>query len=85
MPQHTAHYHWLACSAKIQNLQQPICPAVSEAFFGETEEAISKIIATGWTRNGKEFLCPQHAKESVDKPARAPRKAAAAPENLPEQ
>jgi hypothetical protein len=85
MPQHTTQYHWLSCSAKIQNLQQPICPAVSDAFFGDAEEAISKITATGWTRNGREFLCPQHAKESVEAPARAPRKSKTPAAELPEQ
>jgi hypothetical protein len=76
MPQHTAHYHWVSCSQKIQNLLQPICPAVSEAHFGDVEEALEKILASGWTRtaNGKDFLCPQHSKESVDPPAKAPRK-----------
>lgn len=74
MPLHTTHYHWLSCSAKIQNLLQPTCPAVSDAFFGDTaEEAISKILATDWTRtaNGKDYLCPRHSKESVDTPARS--------------
>lgn len=76
MPLHTVHYHWVSCSAKIQNLIQPTCPAVSDAFFGDTEEAIGKIMATDWTRtaSGKDYLCPRHSKESVDPPAKAPRK-----------
>jgi len=76
MPQHTAHYHWISCSTKIQNLIQPTCPAVSEAHFGDAEEALNKILASGWTRtaNGRDFLCPQHSKESVEPPAKAPRK-----------
>jgi hypothetical protein len=88
MPQHTAHYHWVSCSSKQDNLMQPTCPMTSNADFGEIGPVIQKALDAGWTRtaNGKDFLCPLHSKESVDTPARASRKAKApTPESGQEQ
>ena len=83
MPQHTAHYHWLSCSAKVNNLQQPVCPTVSDADFGDLDTVVQAALEQGWSRtaNERDFLCPLHSKLAVDAPARAPRKPrAAAPE-----
>ena len=78
MPLHTAYYHYIACSAKVENLLQPVCTTVSNAGFGDSEAVISSALSEGWSRtaNGKEFLCPLHTKDAVDKPAKAPRKTA---------
>lgn len=76
MPQHSRTYTWYSCSAKIDNLQQPVCTMVSTAGFDDGESVLERAFSEGWTRtsNGKDFLCPLHSKESVDTPARAPRK-----------
>lgn len=79
MPINTHQYHFLSCSAKMDNLLQPICTTTSAARFGDQEIAVQQALDSDWSRtaNGKDFLCPLHSKESVDKPARAPRKAPA--------
>lgn len=76
MPLHTRNYHWLTCSAKVDNLLQPVCSTSSDAGFGDAEDITQKALDAGWTRtgNGKDVLCPLHSKESVDPPAKAPRK-----------
>ena len=78
MPLHTHQYHFLTCSAKVDNLLQPICTTSSAAGFGNAEDVAQAALDAGWSRtaNGKDFLCPLHSKESVEKPARAPRKPA---------
>lgn len=87
MPVHTRHYHWVTCSAKVDNLLQPVCTTSSDAAFGEAEDIVQKALDTGWTRtsNGKDVLCPLHSQTASEKPARAPRKTAPAASDLPEQ
>jgi hypothetical protein len=65
----------------VDNLLQPTCTTSSDAGFGEAEDIVQKALDQGWshTANGKDLLCPLHSKESVEKPARV-RKTAAAPQ-----
>lgn len=87
MPVHTRTYHWATCSAKVDNLLQPVCTTSSDAGFGEAEDIVQKALDAGWSRtaNGKDLLCPLHSKEAVETPARAPRKSKAPAAELPEQ
>lgn len=82
MPVHTRNYHWATCSAKVDNLLQPTCTTSSDAGFGEVEDIVQKALDAGWSRtaNGKDYLCPLHSKDAVDKPARSARKPAAVPQ-----
>lgn len=78
MPTESATYYWLSCSAKIDNLMQPRCTAVSEGVFDDADTMRKRALVAGWTSPTKTTdLCPAHSSgirlPSEPRPARRPR------------
>lgn len=66
MPEESAVYHWLSCSAKVDNLVAPRCLARSEGVFDDRDTMRKRAQVAGWTSPSKAAdFCPAHSVASM--------------------
>lgn len=62
MPNESATYYWLSCSAKVDNLLEPRCQARSEGGFHDQDTVRKRAQVAGWTSPTKTTdFCPAHS------------------------